>query len=91
MNWLTSGGSGWTGPYEVKRVDAAEGNLTVEMGGRLRPYRFPDVRYSLLVFLSFFEGIFGHSHNAVAQLLNFIGGFSKTLRAYYSSSNVSGC
>ena len=64
--------SGWSGPYTVSDDYPAEGHLTVKIAGTDRPYRYGDVRLSMLCIQSFFEGINGSADTACSIIIDYV-------------------
>jgi hypothetical protein len=57
--------SPWHGPVPVIKDSPSEGTVTLKLGdGREHPYRYQDVRHTLLVMFTFFEGGFSTAFEA---------------------------
>ena len=65
--------SPWRGPVPVTKVTPADGNLTLKLAnGREHPYRFQDVRHTLLVMHTFFTGGLSSAFGACKYVQDYV-------------------
>ena len=76
IDYLKHGGkkdvSGWHGPTNVIKDSPAEGQVIIKLAGREYPYRYQDVRHTLLIFLTYLSGIFHTRDEATKTVEQFI-------------------
>ena len=62
----------WHGPVEVVRDSPSDGNVILKIGGRELPYRYQDLRHTLLVLHSFFTGLIDNPSGASKLVREYI-------------------
>ena len=66
----------WSGPFEVLRDSPSEGQIIIQNAGREWPYRYQDVRHTLLVIHSYFGSVMGNPDTSMKIVQDFVESLS---------------